>query len=155
MTSVVSLRVSRQKQRHYAKDDDDFTATVAKRPNLPRETADGKAMKRWQLTVLLAVLFLGIGVPITYRLGARLLEGKILEALGPSSRLTELRVNWFSIEVTDLSIDAPKGWPAPQTLQAERVTIIPDLRSLISDRIRISSIVVHKPTCPCCARRKS
>jgi hypothetical protein len=44
-----------------------------------------------------------------------------------------------------LSIDAPKGWPAARTLEAERVTIVPDLRSLVTDRIRISSIVVDKP----------
>jgi uncharacterized protein involved in outer membrane biogenesis len=44
-----------------------------------------------------------------------------------------------------LTIDAPKGWSAPRALEAERVTIVPDLRSLVTDRIRISSIIVEKP----------
>ncbi len=101
-------------------------------------------MKRWQASALSLVFLLGIGVAMGYRLGTQLLQGKILEALGPSSRLTALRVNWFSLELMGLSIDGPKGWPAARTLEAERVIIVPDLRSLFSDRIRISSIVVDK-----------
>jgi hypothetical protein len=102
-------------------------------------------MKRWQFIVLAVTVTLGIAVVAGYRMGVRLLEGKIVDALGPGSRLTELKVNWFSIELLGLSIDAPKGWPAARTLEAERVTIIPDLRSLLTDQIRISSIVVEKP----------
>jgi len=75
----------------------------------------------------------------------RILQARIVDALGPGSRLTELNVNWFSIEILGLSIDAPKGWPAARTLEAERITIVPDLRTLLSDQIRISSIVVDKP----------
>jgi hypothetical protein len=102
-------------------------------------------MKRWQGIVLAAVAALAIGAVAGYRLGTRLLQGKILEALGPTSRLTEFRVNWFSIELVGLTIDGPRGWPAARTLEAERITIVPDLRSIVSDRIRISSIVVEKP----------
>jgi hypothetical protein len=102
-------------------------------------------MKRWQGITLAVIVAVGIGAAAGYRLGTRLLEGKILEALGPTSRLTDLRVNWFSIELVGLTIDGPRGWPAARTLEAERVTIVPDLRSLVSDRIRISSIVVEKP----------
>jgi len=102
-------------------------------------------MKRWQVIVLAVVLILGVSVVAGYRVGVRLLQGKIVEALGPGSRLAELKVNWFSIELLGLSIDAPGGWPAARTLEAERVTIIPDLRSLLTEQIRIASIVVERP----------
>lgn len=102
-------------------------------------------MKRWQVIVLVVVFVLGAVVAIGFRLGVRLVQGKIVEALGPGSRIAELKVNWFSIEVLGLSIDGPKGWPAARTLEAERVTIVPDLRSLLTDQIRIASIVVEKP----------
>jgi len=102
-------------------------------------------MKRWQIIILAAAVILGVAVVAGYRMGVRQLQGKIIDALGPGSRLTELKVNWFSIELLGLSIDAPKGWPAERTLEAERVTIVPDLRSLLTDQIRISSIVVEKP----------
>lgn len=102
-------------------------------------------MKRWQVIVLAVVLVLGAAVAIGFRLGVRLVQGKIVEALGPGSRIAELKVNWFSIEVLGLSIDGPRGWPAARTLEAERVTIVPDLRSLLTDQIRIASIVVERP----------
>jgi len=102
-------------------------------------------MKRWQVIVLAVVLILDVAVVAGYRVGVRLLQGKIVEALGPGSRLAELKVNWFSIELLGLSIDAPKGWPALRTLEAERVTIIPDLRSLLTSQVRIASIVVERP----------
>ena len=102
-------------------------------------------MKRWQVVVLIVIVVLGIAVAAGYRMGARLLQGKIVAALGPGSGLTQLKVNWFSVELLGLSIAAPKGWPAERTLEAERVTIVPDLRSLVTDRIHISSIVIEKP----------
>lgn len=102
-------------------------------------------MKRWQVIVLGALLILGVAVVAGYRLGVQLLQGKIAEALGPGSRLAELKVNWFSIELLGLSIDGPKDWPAARALETERVTIVPDLRSLLTSQIRIASIVVEKP----------
>ena len=102
-------------------------------------------MKRWQIIVIAVAVMLGIGVFAGYRIVVRMLQGKIVAALGPGSHMNELKVNWFSVELLGLNIDAPKGWPAARTLEAERVTIIPDLRSLLSDQIRISSIVIEKP----------
>ena len=103
-------------------------------------------MKRWQIILLAGTVTLTVGLMIGYRLGVRLLQGKIVEALGPGSRVTELKVNWFTIELLGVTIDAPKGWPAARALEAERITIVPDLRSLLtSERIRIASLVVDKP----------
>ena len=100
-------------------------------------------MKRWQVIIVAAVAILGIAVVAAYRVGVRMLQDRVVDALGPGSRLSELKVNWFSIELFGLSIDAPKGWPTTRTLEAERVRIVPDLRSLFSNRLRISSIVVE------------
>ncbi|MGH7817107.1 MAG: DUF748 domain-containing protein, partial [Candidatus Binatia bacterium] len=92
-------------------------------------------MKRWPVILLVVIAVLSITVVGGYRMGTRLLQGRIIDALGPGSRLTELKVNWFTIELLGLSIEAPKGWPAARTLEAERVTIVPDLRSLLSEQI--------------------
>jgi hypothetical protein len=102
-------------------------------------------MRRWQVIVIAVAVILGIAVVAGYHMGVRLLQDKVVSALGPGSRVAELKVNWFSIELLGLSIDAPKGWPAARTFEAERVTIVPDLRTLFTDKIRISSIVVEKP----------
>jgi hypothetical protein len=102
-------------------------------------------MKRWQAIAIVVIAVLSIGVLVGFHLGVRLLQDKVVAALGPGSRLAELKVNWFSIELLGLSIDGPKGWPAARTFEAERVTIVPDLRTLFTDKIGISSIVVEKP----------
>jgi Domain of Unknown Function (DUF748) len=102
-------------------------------------------MKRWQAIAIVVIAVLAIGVLLGYHLGVRLLQDKVVAALGPGSRLTELKVNWFSIELLGLSIDGPKGWPAARAFEAERVTIVPDLRTLFTDKIGIASIVVEKP----------
>jgi hypothetical protein len=102
-------------------------------------------MERWQAIAIGVIAVLAIGVLVGYHLGVRLLQDKVVAALGPGSRLTELKVNWFSIELLGLSIDGPKGWPAVRSFEAERVTIVPDLRTLFTDKIGISSIVVEKP----------
>jgi hypothetical protein len=102
-------------------------------------------MKRWHVVATTVIVILGAAFLFGYRAGVRLLQDRIVDALGPGSRLTGLKVNWFSIELLGVTIDAPKGWPAMHTLEAERVVIFPDLRSLLSDQIRISSIVMEKP----------
>ena len=102
-------------------------------------------MKRWQLVVIASVVILGLGIIAAYHLGVRLLQGKIIEALGPGSHVSELKVNWFSVELSGLAVDAPKAWPTARTLEAERVIVIPDLRTLLTDQIRVASIVVEKP----------
>ena len=55
-------------------------------------------MKRWQVIALAVVVILGIAVLGGYRMGVRLLQGKIVEALGRGSRVNEIKINWFSIE---------------------------------------------------------
>ena len=102
-------------------------------------------MKRWQVIVIAVAVILAVAVVVGYRIGVRLLQDRVIDALGPNSRLSELKVNWFSIELLGLSIDAPKGWPAARTFEADRVIIVPDLRTIFTDKIRISSIVVEKP----------
>lgn len=102
-------------------------------------------MKRWLIIALGAVVVVVIAVVAGYRVGVQQLQARIASALGSGSRLSEFKVNWFSIEILGLSIDAPKGWPAARTFEAARITIVPDLRTLFSDQIQIFSIVVEKP----------
>ena len=102
-------------------------------------------MKRWQIIFIAVIACLGISLAAAYRLGVQKLQSTVIDALGPGSRVTQFKVNWFTIELFGLSIDAPKGWPTARTLESEHVTIVPDLRSLFSDTIRIASIVAEKP----------
>src|SRR3989338_4671867 len=73
--------------------------------------------------------------------GARALKGKVEQALGPQSEIGEIRLGLTAVEVLRLRIKAPPGWPAADTLRAERIRIAPDLLGLLSARVNISSIV--------------
>jgi Domain of Unknown Function (DUF748) len=102
-------------------------------------------MKRWPIVVLAVLLFFGISMVAGYHVGVRLMRNKIAHALGHGSSIVDLKVNWFSLELLEVSIEAPKGWPAAQTFHAERVRIVPSLRSLLTDRVHIASIVFERP----------
>lgn len=102
-------------------------------------------MKRWQIIVVAVVVVLGAALAVGIHFSVRLMRDKIADALGPGSRIAALKVNWFSVEVSGLSIDGPKGWPVARALEAERVTIVPDLRSLLTTQVRIASVVVERP----------
>src|SRR5262249_27544088 len=102
-------------------------------------------MKRWPIVVLTALLFLGIGIVTGYRLGVRLLQDRLADLLGPGSSIASLKVNWFSLDLFGVTIEAPQDWPAPRAFSAERITIVPSLGTLLTDQIHISSIVFEEP----------
>jgi uncharacterized protein DUF748 len=74
---------------------------------------------------------------------ARSVKQSILATLGSEGEAAEIRVGLTSIEMLDVHIRAPKGWPTDSTLRASRVVIVPDLRELLFDRVRITSIDVQ------------
>jgi uncharacterized protein involved in outer membrane biogenesis len=102
-----------------------------------------KVLKR--KAVWLTVLGLVIAVLLGLRIAAGALKNQIVAALGPETEIGAISLGWFTVHVDQLRIQAPKGWPTYDTLRAERITVTPDLRSLFSDKVRISSIKVDQP----------
>jgi hypothetical protein len=105
----------------------------------------GQIVKRWQIISVVFLAAVALAVVVGYRASVRLLEDQIVAALGSGGRMAQLQVHWFTLELSGLSIDAPKDWPAARTFEAERIIVTPDLRSLFSRKIRIFSIVVENP----------
>ena len=101
--------------------------------------------KKWALIILAAIVLLVVGAIVGFQAAVGLLKGKVVEALGPDSEVKELRVRWSAVELDGLRIKARQGWPTADTLRADRVVIVPSLRSLLSGRIQVSSITVVRP----------
>lgn len=101
--------------------------------------------KTWGLIALVVILVLLVGGIIGLRIAAGILKGRVVKALGPGSEIQAAQVGWSGVVVHSLRIKGPRGWPATDTLRAERVVIFPDLRSLLSDTIQISSVTVVRP----------
>jgi hypothetical protein len=49
------------------------------------------------------------------------------------------------VEVEGLRIKGRKGWPAADELRAERVAVVPSLRSVLSGHYRVNSITIVQP----------
>lgn len=86
-----------------------------------------------------------VAVVLGLRLAAGMLKGQVLAALGPESEIGSISLGLTSVHIDNLRIRAPKGWPGEDSLRAERITVVPDLRSLFSDKVTIHSITADKP----------
>ncbi|MCC2656367.1 MAG: hypothetical protein K0Q76_1475 [Panacagrimonas sp.] len=107
-------------------------------------TPPPRARRRWPW-ILLAVLLLLAGLMFAgWRVALDRLQKQVLEALGPEAELRELSVAWPGILVIeDLRLKAPKDWPAQETLRADRVEVVPTLRSLITERAIVNEINIE------------
>ena len=83
---------------------------------------------------------LALGGWFALHAGVAALQRQVAAALGPGSSVGAIRADWNDVEITDLRIAGPKGWPAADSLRAERVRITPSWRSLLSDRIEIARV---------------
>lgn len=106
-------------------------------PALPRS--------RWILAAGLAagvLLLLGFGL---LQLAARELRAQVVGALGPRATLESVSLGWGAVELQGLRIAAAPnaGWPTADELRAERVRVVPDLRSLLGGPWRVASVTVE------------
>ena len=106
---------------------------------------DVRKRKRWGLIALLVVVVLIVGGIVGFRVAISVLKDRVVEALPPDSEIKNIRVGWSSVEVEGLRIKGPSGWPAVDALRAERVTIVPSLRSILSKQYRVRAITIVKP----------
>lgn len=99
-----------------------------------------KKRRRRLITLLLLAAVLGFVLLVQF--GLRALKAEVEKALGPDSEVAQIRIGWGAVEVFGLRLKGDKGWPAKDTLRAKHIRIEPDLRSLLSDRIQVSDIVI-------------
>jgi len=106
---------------------------------------DVRKRKRWGLIALLVVVVLIVGGIVGFRVAVSALKNRVLEALPPNSEIKSIRVGWSSVNMEGLRIKGPSGWPAADALRAERVTIVPSLRSILSRQYQVRTITIVKP----------
>lgn len=100
-------------------------------------------LKRWLSALLILAVTLIVLAVAGLQVGTRLLKDQLQQALGPDSEVGEIRLGWSEVEILKLRLKAPAGWPAADTLRAERIVVSPDLRSLLGQPIRVSSIRIE------------
>lgn len=95
------------------------------------------------LIALAAIAVLAAAAMAGLHFAAGILKSQIEQALGEDSEVQEIALGWSSVEIRGVRIRAPKGWPAAETLRAERVVIRPDLLGLFSARVHVPRITVE------------
>jgi hypothetical protein len=106
--------------------------------------ADKKG-NRWWLIVPVALIILIVCGIVGYRVALGILKDKVVGALGPDSEVHDIRVGWTSVDIDGLRIKGSSNWPATDTIRADRVTIVPSLRSLFSGQYRVHSVTIVNP----------
>ncbi|HSC70590.1 MAG TPA: hypothetical protein VLH58_04510 [Candidatus Methylomirabilis sp.] len=70
--------------------------------------ANPRQRRRVLAAVVLLVVLVGGGI-VGFWMALGILKGKVVEALGPGSEITEIRVGWSAVEVVGLRIKGPQG----------------------------------------------
>ncbi|MGE5651356.1 MAG: DUF748 domain-containing protein [Bacillota bacterium] len=99
-------------------------------------------MQRTLLVSGAVLIVLGAAAAGGLHMATKALKTQVEQALGADSEVGQIVVGWSTIEAHGVRIRAPKGWPAPDTLRAERVVVTPDLAGLFSAKVRVSRIAV-------------
>lgn len=107
-------------------------------------TTNSKA-KRWGLIAGIVALMLIVFGVAAFFFARKALKDQVVQALGPESEVQAIEFGWSGVEVIGLRIRGPKGWPATDTLRAERIVVLPDLRSLLSKKYRVGSVTIERP----------
>jgi hypothetical protein len=99
----------------------------------------------WAFIALAGILVIVIGGIVSFRVAVGILKDKVVQVLGPNSEIKDIRVGWYGVDVDGLRIKGESGWPCEDTLRADRITLIPDMRSFFTARYRINSITIVNP----------
>ena len=67
---------------------------------------------------------------------------RVIAALGPLGSAESIDVGFTSVRLTHVVLKAPPGWPAADSLRADQITLIPDVRELVQQRVHIRSVVL-------------
>ena len=90
--------------------------------------------------IVLGLILLAV---IALQVATRQLQAEVALALGPRASIGAIRPGWTGIDVLDLRIQGPAGWPVADELRASRVRITPDPRSLFGGPWRIAQVRVE------------
>ncbi|MBI4291915.1 MAG: DUF748 domain-containing protein [Betaproteobacteria bacterium] len=98
----------------------------------------------WAVGLIVVIAVIAAAGVLGLQFATQELKHRVEQALGPEAEIGAIAVGWSAIEVSGLRIRGPKGWPASDTLRAQRIVIVPDLRALLSAEVRVSSITVEQ-----------
>lgn len=104
--------------------------------------------RRIVIVTAAAVVALLILAALALHLAASIIKDHVVGILGPQGHAQLIEVGFSSIDLSGVEIGAPPGWPAPYTLRAKHIHVVPDFRALLSQRVVIHKVVVDDVRLP-------
>lgn len=96
--------------------------------------------------LIAAAVLAACGV-LAFQLALHTLRGQIADALGPRGEVARIDVGLHALVLHDVRIrarqDGGSPWPAGDELRARRIEIVPQLRDLLSARVRVERIMIE------------
>ncbi|WP_028228052.1 DUF748 domain-containing protein [Paraburkholderia ferrariae] len=104
-----------------------------------------RTLPRFALVAAIVVAVLVLGALGGLYLLQREAKARVAEALAPIGTAGRIDVAFTltSVELSDVHLKAPPGWPTADSLHAARITLAPDLRALLAHRIHIRDVTVR------------
>jgi hypothetical protein len=102
-------------------------------------------MPVWLRRLLIASAVLVVGVLLAFQFAVRTLRAQVEAALGPRGEVAQIELGLSAVVLHGLRIRADRdqtSWPAEDELRANRVEVVPQLRDLLSARVRIARIMI-------------
>ena len=92
-------------------------------------------------TVCVVVALTGIALAGLYFV-QREVRARVVEVLGPLGSAERIDVGLSSVRLVKVRLKAPPGWPTPDVLRADQITLTPDIGDLLARRVHLRDIVV-------------
>jgi hypothetical protein len=100
--------------------------------------------RRLWLSLVIVALVIAGALAFAYHFTVSRLQGCLVGALGPSTHMGETHLSWDSIELDDLHVAAPPGFPASEQLRATHMRLVPRLSTLWHpDLVSLSAVDVY------------
>ncbi|AUT69655.1 DUF748 domain-containing protein [Paraburkholderia hospita] len=68
---------------------------------------------------------------------------RVAEALAPLGTAERIDVGFSAITLRHVRLTAPGDWPTPEAFTADEITMTPDIRDLLAQRVHLQSVVVR------------
>ncbi|CAB3762690.1 DUF748 domain-containing protein [Paraburkholderia solisilvae] len=103
--------------------------------------------KRVMISVIAIVVVLVVAALAGLYFVQHEVKERVIAALGPLGSAEHIDVGFRSIRLTNVRLIAPQDWPAPDTLRAAQITLVPDLHdALTRRRLHLREVVVSNFT---------
>ena len=99
-------------------------------------------MKRRLVIAASVLVVVAAVVAGAVQMAARALRAQVVAALGPDSEVGAVTLGLGRVQIDSLRVRAPSGWPATDSLRAQRIVVTPELRSLFSDKVRVARVTI-------------